>query len=248
MQGLNSDGGERNAASGMTSLLSHALAAEEKGSTEKADVSSSPKESIPPWLVMAIMSTARTIGATANFNPVEADGGCSNTGEDLTFAAGQAELREVLERRVTESLRSLDSVRTLLEDPASSARQQGADRGKARWAGDEASAKLASLTAGADPAISLFEGALREWLAVRQGEGGGERHTVGGPKTCYKKAVYSEVAGKERLLGLKGSMPSPNDALALAFQCEAAGDDEAQASCLDAERFYCFLGLRLVPV
>lgn len=207
----------------MMELLGHTVAEEER---RFAADGNNPSVPMPPWLLMAMMSTAQRRGQASN--PMEAHGEWSSPGGDLATTAAESELRNALERRVAESLRSLDSVRALLQDPAGSARQ-GAEGGGAQVADDRAAERLASLTASLDPATALFEGTLREWLACRRrGKEGGERK-VGGVPVSAERRMDSSRQGVGRSLDVEGS-PTSNDALVLAFRCEAVGDLDPQVN------------------
>lgn len=180
---------------------------------------------------MAMMSSEKRGGGTLGLD-AETDRERATAGDrDPAAAAAEMTLRTTLERRVSESLRSLDAVRGLLQDPAASARQDNEGRGL-RAAEDEATEKLALLTASLDPATALFEGTLREWLAcgatTRKGAGGredGEASARCGRGVSPRKEGSSEPA-------LDAGTPgrASDDALALAFRCETAGDTEAMVS------------------
>lgn len=241
--------GARTGGASMMDLIGHALSAEERGCSAAAavaaggvditsgDSSSSRKEaSVPPWLLMAMVSAAQDRG------PVGAPGAGSRTGAPSSFgggdpatAAAQVGLRNALERRVAESLRSLDSVRALLQDPARSAGQgaaaDGAGSALRSGADDGALGRLAALAADVDPATALFEGTLREWLACRRrrGKEGGELRSRRRPREGSSLGGGMRGSGFGR--GEEGGLRTvPDDALALAFRCEVAGDAEAMVS------------------
>lgn len=230
--------GEARTGSPMMDLIGHALSAEERGRSVVAPVaggaglntangSGRKDPPVPPWLLMAMVSASQNqgpagapeAGGTGVPLPLGFGGG------DPATAAPEAGLRDALERRVEESLRSLNSVRDLLQDPAGSARPGAADgaEGASRSGGDdEAAIRLAALTAGVDPATALFEGTLREWLACRRrGKGNGEW-------SSRRPREGSGLGGGVRGSAFgRGSRTVPDDALALAFRCESAGDAEA---------------------
>ncbi|CAN0023725.1 unnamed protein product, partial [Ectocarpus fasciculatus] len=230
----------------MMGLIGHTLAGEERGRSDVAAVaetaaSNNPRETpVPPWLLLAMVSAAQNRGRERGSRCAAAAGGIHGAprsgGGDPATAATEEGLRNSLERRVSESLRSLSSVRALLQDPAGSARQHVGDGriGALRSAADdEAAIKLAALTADMDPATALFEGTLREWLASRR-RGKGEGVLFNGGR---RPAEGSVLRGERRLSGIGLGRPEAtdagesrtvlDDAMALAFRCEAADDKEA---------------------
>ncbi|CAM9536309.1 unnamed protein product [Ectocarpus sp. 4 AP-2014] len=230
----------------MMSLMGHTLAGEERGRSDVAAVAgtaaaSNPKEApVPPWLFLAMVSAAQNRGRDRG-SPFTAEAGGvhgapRSGGGDPATAATEEGLRNSLERRVSESLRSLSSVRALLQDPVGSARQHVGDGriGALCSAADyEAAIKLAALTADVDPATALFEGTLREWLASRR-RGKGEGISF---KSGPRPAEGSVLRGEQRPSGIGlgqvevadagESRTVLDDAMALAFRCEAADDKEA---------------------
>ena len=256
--GATPDGGEPQdgaaAAAAVVELIEHTLAAEDRGrsvaginttATTIADGSGTSRTEapVPPWLLMAMVAAARSQGAGGGVSEAAETGGppIAGGGGDPAKAAPEAGLRSTLERRVAESLRSVQSVRALLQDPAGSARQGGAAAGRAGSASlsaadDEAVGKIDALSAAVDPATALFERTLREWLACRGGggkEGEGGLYSDGGEV----KTDSTSFGGGGRPLpgfglerGAEGSRFVTDDALALAFRCEAAGDAEAMVS------------------
>ncbi|CAM9722674.1 unnamed protein product [Pylaiella littoralis] len=207
---------------------------------------------VPPWLLLAMVSAAHSQerrGLSAA-DPSEAAGAVlegppsrSRGGGDPATAAVEGGVRSALEWRVAESLRSLSNVRALLQDPvAAAAAAERAGSTSRSIADDEAARKLEALTAAVDPATALFEGTLREWLACRRSgkkEGGelysgdawaGESVNLagggrgGGGELC---GPGSERAAAAVAVDGGGSRTMPDNALALAFRCEAAGVREA---------------------
>ncbi|CAN0050299.1 unnamed protein product, partial [Ectocarpus sp. 12 AP-2014] len=164
----------------MMSLMGHTLASEERGRSDVAAVAETAAANnpngppVPPWLFLAMVSAAQNRGRERG-SPCTAEAGGihgapRSGGGDPATAATEEGLRNSLERRVSESLSSLSSVRALLQDPVGSTRQHVGDgrKGALRSAADyEAAIKLAALIADVDPATALFEGTLREWLASR---------------------------------------------------------------------------------
>ncbi len=234
---------EEGAAAAVVELIGHALAAEERGrSVAEMDTNGGggggggrEEAPVPPWLLMAMVSAARNQGAGGGAPEAAETGGSPAPGAgDPAKAAPEAGLMSALERRVAESLRLVQSVRALLQDPAGSARQGATDRaGRALLsaAAAEAAGKIDALTSAVDPATALFEGTLREWLACRQGrgEGGGALSSDGGwARESSSFGGGQPGLGFERKAG--GSRVVSDDALALAFRCEAAGDAEATVS------------------
>ncbi|CAM9977627.1 unnamed protein product [Ectocarpus sp. 12 AP-2014] len=230
----------------MLSLMGHTLAGEERGRSDMAAVvetaaANNPRGApVPPWLFLAMVSAAQNRGRERGFPCTAEAGGIHGTprsgGGDPATAATEEGLRTSLERRVSESLRSLSSVRALLQAPVSSARQHVGDGriGALRSAADdEAAIKLAALTADVDPATALFEGTLREWLASRR-RGKGEGVSF---KGAPRPAEGSVLRGEQRPSGIGlghvevadagESGTVLDDAMALAFRCEAADDKEA---------------------
>lgn len=222
------DGCEAWAGVSMMDLIGHALSAEERGCSVAATgidtanggggrLKGAP---VPPWLLMAMMSASQSQGPVVAPGVAGTGAPPSSGGGGPVTAAPEVGLRNSLERRVAESLRSLDSVRALLQDPAGSARQGttgGAGGASRSGADDEAAGRLAALTADVDPATALFEGTLREWLACRRrGKGGGELRS--------RRPWEGSGLGRR---GGESPRTVPEDALALAFRCEAAGDAEA---------------------
>ena len=247
------DDGGREARTGasMMGLIGHALSAEERGFPVAAaggvlgtaNGSSVRKDTpVPPWLLMAMVSASQNQGTGGGSEAVGGMGAPpSFAGGDPATAATEVGLRNALERRVEGSLRSLNSVRALLQDPAGSARQGAADSGSGSGsrsgADDEAVARLAALTADVDPATALFESTLREWLACRQrGKGGGDGDGDGeqyGPRH-HGGSRFGGAGMRDSGLGWGGGGGSRavanDDDLVLAFRCEAAGDAEAMVS------------------
>lgn len=212
---------------------------------------------VPPWLLLAMVSAAHSQerrGLSAA-DPSEAAGAVlegppsrSRGGGDPATAAVEGGVRSALEWRVAESLRSLSNVRALLQDPvAAAAAAERAGSTSRSIADDEAARKLEALTAAVDPATALFEGTLREWLACRRSgkkEGGelysgdawaGESVNLagggrgGGGELC---GPGSERAAAAVAVDGGGSRTMPDNALALAFRCEAAGVREAMVSAI----------------
>lgn len=230
----------------MMGLIGHTLAGEERRRSDVAAVAetaaeNSPKRSpVPPWLLLAMVSVAqnrdRERGSRCAAEADGIQGPPRSGGGDPASAATEEGLRNSLERRVSESLRSLSSVRALLQDPVGSARQHVGDgrMGALRSAADdEAAIKLAALTADVDPATALFEGTLREWLASRRrgkGEGGLFK---GGPRPAEGSVLRGEQRpsgiglGRAEAVDAGESRTVLDDAMALAFTCEAADDKEA---------------------
>ena len=241
--GAVSDDGCESARTGapMMELIAHTLSAEDRGFSpaaaaaggfglNAANGSSGRNETtVPPWLLMAVVSASQHqgpgVGGGTGVPP-------SFGGGDSATAATEAGLRNALERRVEESLRSLSSVRALLQDPAGSARQGAVDGTggalRSDGADDEAGGRLAAMTAEVDPATALFEGTLREWLACRRrGKGDGE---LGGQRPLEGSGLGGGMRGLGLGRGEEGSRAVGDDALALAFRCEAVGDAEALVS------------------
>lgn len=231
-QGLSSSRGVLEPAGVRTvDLLGRALAAEERGWPAR---NGSRRGSLPPWLLVVMMSSEKRGGETLGLDAETDRERATAGGGDPAAAAAEMTLRTTLERRVSESLRSLDAVRALLQDPAASARQDNEGRGL-RAAQDEAAEKLASLTASVDPATALFEGTLREWLAcgaaTRKDAGDredGETSARGGRGVNLRRQ-----GGAKQAPDAESSGRASDDALALAFRCEAAGDTEAMVSHVD---------------
>lgn len=226
----------------MMGLLGQTLAADDRGKSGAAATTaggvngkSGHDESLPPWLLLAMVSAAQNHGRQGGAAE-EAGGvqGCSSGGGgggDPATAAVEAGLREALELRVSESLRSISSVRALLQDPVGSARRSAADAGRGGWrsySDEEAASKLAAMTAGVDPATALFEGTLREWLACRRkgkGEAALDEDSGGTGGGQWAGSGWERAAAPGAHAGETG-MDSDDAALALAFRCEVAGDRE----------------------
>lgn len=244
----------------MMGLLGHTLAADDWGQSEAAGAPngrSRQDECLPPWLLLAMVSAAQNHDRQQDHRRRAA--GCPGFGGgDPATAATEARLREALERRVSESLRSLSSVRALLHDPAGSVRRPAADAGRGGgWrpsAEEESAGKLAAITAGVDPATALFEGTLREWLTCRRkGKGkaaaldgsggwGGARELFegmgGGGQAAglgSERAAAPEVHAREAHNASGGA-----GALALAFRCEAAGEGETTVSLFEEKPVLAF--------
>eukprot|EP00903_Cladosiphon_okamuranus_P018195 g16738.t1 len=228
------------AGASMMDLIAHSLSAEERGfpaataargGMDTANGRGGRKDTpVPPWLLMAIVSASRNRGpgGAPEVGGMGVPQSCFAGGDPAT-AATEVGLSDALERRVEESLRSLNSVRALLQDPAGSARHGPANGAggamRAGGADDETASRLAALTAGVDPATALFEGTLREWLACRRkGKGEGELY---GQMPLEGLGLGAGVRGSGLGRGEGGMRPVEDDALALAFRCEAAGDAEA---------------------
>lgn len=209
-------------------LLGHALAAEERGWPLG---NGNQTNSLPPWLLVAMMSSEQRRWETPGLDATTDGGRATARDEDTAAAAAEVTLRTTLERRVSESLRSLDAVRALLQDPAASARQDTGGGGL-RAAEDGAAERLASLTASVDPATALFEGTLREWLAcgaaTRKGGAGCGDGEVSAPGGREVRMRGQGGAGQALDTGKSGR--ASDNALPLAFRCEAAGETEAMVS------------------
>ncbi|CAM9900090.1 unnamed protein product [Scytosiphon promiscuus] len=229
----------------MMGLLGHALAADDRGHSGGTAGATHGKsrhdESLPPWLILAMVSAAQKQGRRQGGGDAAEVGslqGCPGLGSgDPATAATEAGLRKALERRVSESLRSLGSARALLRDPVGTVRRPATDGGRESWrssADEEAASKLAAITADVDPATALFEGTLREWLACRRkGKGEAPSHAAAGTREVLRSTGGAQTmgSGSERSAapGLPNSesrTASDDTALALAFRCEATGDGE----------------------
>ncbi|CAM9439592.1 unnamed protein product [Ectocarpus sp. 8 AP-2014] len=230
----------------MMGLIGHTLAGEERGRSDVAAVAetaatNNPKGAlVPPWLLLAMVSAAQNRERERG-SPYTAEGGGihgvpRSGGGDPATAATEEGLRNSLERRVSESLRSLSSVRALLQDPVGSARQHvGNGRiGALRSAADdEAAIKLAALTADVDPATALFEETLRGWLASRRRGKGEGLSFKGGPRPAEGSVFRGEQRpsgiglGRAEVAGAGESRTVLDGAMALAFRCDAADDKEA---------------------
>lgn len=230
-RGLNASLGEDSTGSGMVEFLAHALAAEER--RRDSDNAGNSRDSMPPWLLLALMSVAQGRGPDSGKFPASFEMGRRRTGAgggDPATGAPAAELRSALESRVTESLRSVDRVRALLPDRGGSALPQGLDRVGVRAADDsDAAKKLAQSSATVDPATALFEGTLRQWLACRRKDVENEGDVLA---AADDRVTDRSARGSERVSGRGGSRPAVGDALALAFRCEAAGGSATQVGCV----------------
>lgn len=215
----------------MMDFLGHAFPAEQQCRKQSEK---NPCGSIPPWLLLAMMSAAQdSCGqglASHRFRPAGTKGGYLGGGGDPSTAAAESQLRKSLEGRVAESLRSLDAVRALLRDPAGSSRQ---GRRADIVADDGAVNEIDAVAAGIDPATALFEGTLRSWLYGRRGveEGGrtSQRGTITAGSGAGGGSTSAELARKKMEIHVGAE---PDDEVALAFRCEAAGEAEAQVKLL----------------
>lgn len=231
VHGIEADGGGNFA--GVERMIDLLSAEQERSAADK----SGSRAGKPPWLLMAMMSAARD-GPTM---PVarhqdQYPKATHRTARNPVTAAAEAGLRSALEMRVAESLRSIDTVRLLLQDPAGSVIRpevEGGVSGGPHVARIGTDKKLASLMAEVDPATALFDGILREWLACRRGDDyRGGRDDIGDLGASGDPGLSRREVGVKHSAESSGGAPATRlastDALALAFDCEAAGDINAQ--------------------